>query len=139
MNVTKSVFAYLAAATLVATPALADDASLAKHAVDVRNGAVDDAKTEAFATALRTALPRSEQLRVQSPDEEDDLALMILSKVEPEGRKFAYSVDLMKVNPGFSPSRLGSFAGKCREDKLADCAQQVVDEASRAARKADKG
>lgn len=133
----KIVFAATFAA--LATPALADDAVPAKHAVDVRNNAADDARTEKFATALRTALPKSERLREQSPEEADDLALMILSKVEADGKKFSYAVDLMKVNPGFSPNRLGSFVGKCREDRMADCAQEVVDEASRATRKADKG
>lgn len=122
---------------LLLTPLLLAAAAPAeKRALDVRY-AGDDAATERFAEALRAALPASERLRAPGA-EDDDLALMILSDVAPEKKRFRYSVDLMKVNPGFSPDRLGSFEGKCREDALADCAGGILADAERAVRKAEK-
>jgi hypothetical protein len=115
---------------------LAAAAPAEKRALDVRYVG-DDATTERFAEALRTALPASERLRAPDADD-DDLALVILSDVAFEKKRFRYSVDLMKVNPGFSPDRLGSFEGKCREDELADCAGGILADAERAVRKAEK-
>ncbi|WP_375288893.1 hypothetical protein [Sphingomonas sp.] len=123
--------------TLLLTPLLLAAAAPAeKRALDIRYVG-DDATTERFAEALRTALPASERLRAPDADD-DDLALVILSDVASEKKRFRYSVDLMKVNPGFSPDRLGSFEGKCREDELADCAGGILADAERAVRKAEK-
>jgi hypothetical protein len=123
--------------TLLLTPLLLAAAAPAeKRALDIRYVG-DDATTERFAEALRTALPASERLRAPDADD-DDLALVILADVASEKKRFRYSVDLMKVNPGFSPDRLGSFEGKCREDELADCAGGILADAERAVRKAEK-
>lgn len=121
--------------TLLATPALAAEPA-AKRAVDVRAEA-GDKTTEAFADALRAALPAGERLRVQTPDEDDDLALVI-ANVAPDGKKFGFSIDLLKMNPGFTPSRVGAFAGKCRETELAACAKGVIADADKAVKKAAK-
>jgi len=123
------------ALTLLATPALAAEPG-PKRGVDVRANAVDPA-TEKFADALRAALPAGERVRVQTPEEDDDLAL-IVSNVAADGKRLAWSVDLLKVNAGFTPSRVGAFAGKCREAELAACAKEVVADADRAVRKAEK-
>lgn len=125
----------LLAFTLLATPALAAEPA-AKRAVDVRSNATDKT-TEAFAEALRAALPAGERVRVQTPEEDDDLALVI-ANVAPDGKKFGFSIDLLKMNPGFTPSRVGAFAGTCREDDLAACAKGVIADADRAVRKAAK-
>lgn len=125
-----------AALLLATTPAFADPAP-PKRAVDVRT-TVEDALTTKFADGLRAALPASETLRVQTPDEEDDLQLAILSNVQPDGKRFVYAVDLFKVHAGFTPDRVGSLAGKCRADAMPDCAKRVVSDAERAVRKADK-
>lgn len=119
----------------LATPALANDAP-PKRGVDVRANATDGA-TQAFADALRAALPAAERVRVQAPEEDDDLALVI-GNVAPDGKKFAWSIDLLKVNAGYTPSRVGSFTGRCRKDDLADCARGVIADADRAVRKAEK-
>lgn len=119
----------ITAPTLAAEPA-------ARRAVDVRAEA-SDKTTQAFADALRAALPAGGHVRVQTPDEDDDLALVI-ANVDPEGKKFGFSIDLLKVNAGFTPSRVGAFAGKCRQDDLAACARGVVADADRAVRKAAK-
>ena len=127
------LLALLLAASATALPA---QTPAEKRALDVRY-AGDDAATERFAEALRAALPASERLRAPDADD-DDLALVILSDVAPEKKRFRYSVDLMKVNRNFSPNRLGSFEGKCREDELADCAGGILADAERAVRKAEK-
>ena len=119
----------------IATAASAAEPS-PKRAVDVRADA-SDKTTEAFAGALRAALPAAERVRAQTPEEDDDLALVI-ANVAPDGKKFAFSIDLLKVNAGFTPSRVGAFAGKCRADDLAACAKGVVADADRAVKKAAK-
>jgi hypothetical protein len=121
--------------TLLATPAIATEPA-AKRAVDVRANATDTA-TEAFVAAVRTAAGKGERVRVQTAEEDDDLAL-IVSNVAKNDDKLTWSVDLLKVNTGFTPSRLGAFEGKCRESKLAECAGGVIADADRAVRKADK-
>ena len=120
---------------LLATPALAAEPA-AKRAVDVRADATDKT-TEALAEALRAALPAGERVRAQTPDEDDDLTLVI-ANVAPDGKKFGWSIDLLKVNTGFTPSRVGSFTGKCRESDLAACAKGVIADADRAVKKAAK-
>ena len=120
---------------LAATPALAADAA-PKRPVDVRANAVDPA-TETFADALRAALPAGERVRVQTPEEADDLALVI-ANVAPDDKKFAWSIDLLKVNAGYTPSRVGSVTGKCRTQQLTACAERVIADADRAVRKAEK-
>lgn len=128
-------FALPAMLLAAATPALAADRA-AKRPVDVRANDAD-ALTTRFADALRAALPAGERVRVQTPEEDDDLALVIAS-VAPDGKRFAWSIDLLKVNPGFTPARVGAFAGKCREAELAACAKGVIADADRAVRKAEK-
>jgi len=122
-------------ALALATPTFAAEPG-PKRGVDVRANAIDPA-TEKFADALRAALPAGERVRVQTPEEDDDLAL-IVSNVAADGKRLAWSVDLLKVNTGFTPSRVGAFAGKCREAELAACAKAVVADADRAVRKAEK-
>ena len=124
-----------AALAVSATPVVAAEPP-AKRAVDVRAAATDKT-TEAFAGALRAALPTAERVRVQTPEEDDDLALVI-ADVAPDGKRFGFSIDLLKVNTGFTPSRVGSFAGKCRETELSACARSVIADTDRAVKKAAK-
>jgi hypothetical protein len=132
------LFRLFVAGAMLATASAASSAAepAPKRAVDVRADATD-ALTTRFADALRAALPAGERVRVQTPEEDDDLALVI-ANVAPDGKKFGWSLDLLKVNPGFTPSRFGAFAGKCRQDALADCAKGVIADADRAVRKAAK-
>lgn len=137
LRMTNTVHTLLRGVALALVPILLGaQAPAPKRALEIRYSG-DDATTEKFAEALRTALPGSERLRAPGADD-DDLALMILSDVDADKKRFRYSVDLMKVNPGFSPDRLGSFEGKCREDELAECAAAVVEDVERAVRKAEK-
>lgn len=125
----------LAGPALLANPVFAAEPAL-QRAVDVRAEA-SDATTQKFADALRAALPAGERVRVQTPEEDDDLALVI-ANVAPDGKKFAWSIDLLKINTGFTPSRVGSFTGKCHESDLAACAKGVIADADRAVKKAEK-
>lgn len=120
--------------TLSAAPALAADPA-PKRAVDVRTNG-DVGLTQSFLDAVRAGLPGAERVRDQTPEEADDLALVL--SATPDGKKFAWAADLLKVNPGFTPDRVGAFAGKCRADALADCARRVLAETDRAVRKAEK-
>ena len=125
----------LLALTLLASPALAAEPA-AKRPLDVRANASDETTTK-FAGALRDALPASERMRAPTGEDEDDLSLVI-ANVTPDKKKFGWSIDLLKVNANFTPSRVGSFTGKCRADELAKCARNVIADADRAVRKAEK-
>jgi hypothetical protein len=98
------------------------------HATDVKSGFSDDL-TEKFADALRAALPKAKHMRLEGGDDADDLYLSVLTPVDGDGKKFSYSVDLLKANPPLTPDRLASFTGTCREDALARCAESLVEKA----------
>ena len=125
----------LLALAFLATPALAAEPAT-KRPLDVRANASDETTTK-FADALRAALPASERMRPPTGEDEDDLSLVI-ANASPDKKKFSWSIDLLKVNANFTPSRVGSFTGKCRTDELEECAKGVIDDADRAVRKAEK-
>lgn len=123
------IAAGLLAAFLMAAPADAPKA----HATFVRAD-VDDDLTQKFADALRGALPNAKHMRLAGGDDPDDLSLVVLFKVEPDGKRFDYAVDLMKISDNPTPERLTSLAGTCRETALADCAKAVVVRADKVAK-----
>jgi hypothetical protein len=105
----------------------------ATHATDVRSGFTDDL-TEKFAEALRAALPKATHMRLETGDDTDDLYLSLLAPVDSDGKRFDYSVDLLKANPPLTPDRLASFTGTCRQDAIAACAQDLIEKADRKAK-----
>ena len=73
-------------------------------------------------------------MRVETGDDEDDLFLTILFPVESNGKRFSYSVDLLKAEQYVAPERLASFIGTCRESAIDSCAQDLVSKADKKAK-----
>ncbi len=103
------------------------------RATDVKSDAADDL-TEKFAVALRKALPLSKHMRLETGDDTDDLFLTILFPVDSDGKRFSYSVDLLKAEPYVAPERLASFTGTCREAAIDNCARDLVSKADKKAK-----
>jgi len=103
------------------------------HATDVKSDAGDDL-TEKFAVALRKALPSAKHMRVESGDDADDLFLTILFPVDSDGKRFSYSVDLLKAERYVAPERLASFTGTCREAAIDACAKDLMSKADKKAK-----
>lgn len=102
------------------------------HPTDVKTDA-SDPLTDKFADALRKAIPGSKHMKAWSGDDADDLYLAILFPVEEDGKKFSYSVDLMKARDMVTPDRLASFTGTCRTSEVVACAAGVVARADKRA------
>ncbi|MDB5737819.1 MAG: hypothetical protein JWO65_1487 [Sphingomonas bacterium] len=94
-------------------------------ATDVRFSGADDL-TSKFVDALRAALPAAKHMHPMKDDEAPALSLTVLFNVQPEGKRFSYAVDLMKINQDLPPDRLASFTGTCRETAIDACARDVV-------------
>jgi hypothetical protein len=113
-------------ALLAATPANGP----VKHVTDVKADA-DDELTQKFADALRKAMPHARHMRLETGDDQSDLYLTVLFKLDPEDKRFTYSVDLMKDNQPLPPNRLASLTGTCRKTDLDGCARDVVEKADK--------
>jgi hypothetical protein len=120
------MIAHLLLGALLASPANGP----AKHVTDVKADA-DDELTQQFADSLRKALAHAKHMRLESGDDESDLYLAVLFKLDPDGKRFNYSVDLMKDNQPLTPDRLASLTGTCRKDALDACARDVVTKADK--------
>jgi hypothetical protein len=103
------------------------------HSTDVKSDATD-ALTDKFADGLRKAIPKSKHMKAWSGDVPDDLYLAILQPVSQDGKRFSYSVDLMKkTGDMITPDRLASLTGTCRVSSVDPCAEQVVAKADKRA------
>jgi len=100
-----------------------------KRPVDVRTR-TEDAATTRLADSIRAALPKASRMRPEGGEDDPDLALAIVS-AEANGKSTAYVVDLLKSQGVSAPQRLASFSGSCRDDKLANCAADLVAKADR--------
>ena len=114
------------AGLLASSPANGD----ARHVTDVKANADDDL-TQSFADALRKAMPKSRHMKLESGDDQSDLYLTVLFKLDPDAKRFAYSVDLMKDNQPLTPDRLASLTGTCRKDAIDACARDVIAKADK--------
>jgi hypothetical protein len=104
------------------------------HVTDVKSDALDDA-TEKFAEALRKAMPKAKNMRLESGDDKDDLYLTILWPITEEGKRFTYAVDLMKKTEDMvTPDRLASLTGTCRTTEIDPCAEGVIAKADKKAK-----
>lgn len=123
------MIAHLLLGALLAAPA---HEGPVKHVTDVRADA-DDELTQKFGDALRKALPQAKHMRLETGDDQTDLYLTVLFKLDPDAKRFTYSVDLMKDNQPLTPDRLASLTGTCRQAQLDACARDVVLKADRKA------
>lgn len=118
------MIALLLAAAVAAGPAPE------RRPVDVRAGG-DAALTLKLSDALTKRLDAASRLRAMGPEDDADLALVILGDVTPDGARFRYIVDLLKTNGAFAPSRVASISGKCRKAAISECAAEIVARADR--------
>ena len=123
---------FLLMAAVAASPQVAPDAD--RRPVDVRTNG-DEGLTQRLSDALNKSLDKGSRIRAMTPDDESDLALVIISSGAPEGKKFDYIVDLMKTSEKFGSRRIASLTGKCRESDLAACAADIVAAADRKIKK----
>ena len=100
------------------------------HPTDIKAD-FDDKLTDQFADALRKALPKARHMRLEGGDDADDLYLTFLFPVSDAGKRFSYSVDLMKAEENLPPDRLASFTGECRKSAVDACAQGLIGKADR--------
>jgi len=119
---------------LLLAAALAAAAPAERRPVDVRAGG-DAALTLKLSDALTKSLASASRLRAMAPEDDDDLTLVILGDVTPDGARFDYIVDLLKTNGQFAPKRVASISGKCRETAIDACAAEIVARADRKVRK----
>ncbi len=115
---------------LLLAAALAANAAADRRPVDVRAGG-DAALTLKLSDALIKSLDTASHLRAVGPEDDDDLALVILGNVTPDGAQFEYMIDLLKTNGQFAPNRLASMTGKCRATEISECAAEIVAKADR--------